>query len=219
MEQKVDRQQAMRYPRYALVSVADKTGIENLARALCDFGFDILSTGGTAKALLAAGIPFTEISQLSGCPEILDGRVKSLHPQVYGGILARDLQRHFDELLKINTSYVDIVICNLGPFEQTAMIPSTPLPDLMDQIDIGGPTLLKAAAKNFERVVVICDSEKYNDLLWYLASNGEVPIEVRFEWAKRAFEHVTTYDSMVYATLLEYDLATGQRIIGKQCGY
>jgi phosphoribosylaminoimidazolecarboxamide formyltransferase/IMP cyclohydrolase len=89
----------------------------------------------------------------------------------------------------------------------------------VDHIDIGGPTLLKAAAKNFERVAAICDPEKYEELLWYLASKGEVPYEIRFEWAKRAFEHVTTYDSMVYATLMEYDLATGQRITGDSCGY
>jgi phosphoribosylaminoimidazolecarboxamide formyltransferase/IMP cyclohydrolase len=219
MERKVDRKLAMRYPRYALISVADKTGIENLARALCDFGFEVLSTGGTAKALASSGIPLTEMSEYTGFPEILDGRVKSLHPRVYGGILARDIQRHFDELLEISACYVDIVICNLHSFHHLSAVPSTPLHQLVDSIDVGGPTLLKAAAKNFERVATICDADKYEDLLWYLASKGEVPYEIRFEWAKRAFEHVTTYDSMVYATLMEYDLATGQRILGDSCGY
>ncbi len=219
MERKVDRKVAMRYPRFALISVAEKTGIENLARALCDFGFEILSTGGTAKSLLSAGIPITEMSDYTGFPEILDGSIKSLHPRVYGGILAHDSQRHFDQLLDINASYVDIVICNLRAFQQRSAAAGAPLSEMVDKIDIGGTTLLKAAAKNFERVATICDSDKYEELLWYLASKGEVPYNVRFEWAKRAFEHVTTYDSMVYATLMEYDLATGQRITGDLCGY
>ena len=218
MESKIDRDTAMRYPRYALLSAADKTGIENLARALSDFGFELLATSGTADALTSAGIPVTRMSDLTDYPEILDGRVKSLHPRIFGGIMARDTKQHFDELLSIETSFIDIVICNLNPFQRVAAQSDTLLPELLDQIDVGGPALLKAAAKNFERVVVLCEASKYEDLLWYLASKGEVPYEVRFEWAKIAFEHVTAYDSMVYATLLEYDLATGQRI-SKSCRY
>lgn len=218
MESKIDRDTAMRYPRYALLSTSDKTGIENLARALCDFGFELLATSGTADALIAAGIPVTRMSDLTGYPEILDGRVKSLHPKIFGGILAKDTKQHFDELLAIETSFVDIVVCNLNPFSRVASKTDTLLPDVLRQIDIGGPALLKAAAKNFERVVVICETNKYEDLLWHLASKGEVPYETRFEWAKNAFEYVTAYDSMVYATLLEFDLATGQRI-SKSCRY
>ena len=219
MNRKADTEKAMSYPRYALISVSDKTGIENLARALCDFGFDILSTGGTAEALVAAGIPVTETSEFTEFPEVLDGLVKSLHPRVYSGILARETPKHFDALLEIGSAYIDIVICNLFPLQKVATSPSVPLHELMDQIDVGGPGLLKAAAKNFERVSVICDTDKYEELLWYLASKGEVPYEVRFEWAKRAFEHVTTYDSMIYATLLEYDLSTGHKVTGVPCRY
>ncbi len=218
MESKIDRETTMRYPRYALLSTADKTGIENLARALCDFGFELLATSGTADALTAAGIPVTHMDELTGVPEILDGRVKSLHPRVFGGIMAKDSKQHFDELLEIQTSFIDIVVCNLYPFHRVVSKPDAMLPDVLNQIDIGGPALLKAAAKNFERVVVVCETNKYEDLLWYLASKGEVPYETRFEWAKIAFEHVTAYDSMVYATLLEFDLATGQRI-SKSCRY
>jgi phosphoribosylaminoimidazolecarboxamide formyltransferase/IMP cyclohydrolase len=218
MEHKVDREIAMRYPRYALLSVSDKTGIENLARALSDFGFELLATTGTSEALIAAGIPVTRMDELTGFPEMLDGRVKSLHPRVFGGIMAKDTKQHFDELLEIQTSFVDIVICNIYPFQRVAELPGSLLNEVIGRIDVGGPALLKAAAKNFERVAVVCDTDKYEDLLWYLASKGEVPYEIRFEWAKRAFEHVTAYDSMVYATLLEYDLATGQRI-SKSCRY
>lgn len=219
MEPKVDRKVAMRYPKFALISVADKTGIENLSRALCDFGFEILSTGDTGEALLSAGIPITEISEYTEFPTILDGRVQSLHPRVCGGIMAKDCQRHFEELIEIKASLVDIVICNLHSLKHLSRTPGAPLDELVDQIDIDGPTLLKAAAKNFERVATVCDTDKYEELLWYLASKGEVPYEVRFEWAKRAFEHVTTYDSMVFATLMEYDLKTGQRMIGDTCEY
>ena len=211
MEKRVDQDKAMRYPRYALVSVSNKTGIENLARALCDFGFEILSTGGTGQALKEAGVPVTDISELTGFDQILDGAVKSLHPQVIGGIVARDSQQHFEELVSMKSSYVDIVICNLGRVAKPATAPTAPLSNVMDQIDIGGPTLLKAAAKNFERVTVISDPEIYHDLLWYLASEGEVPLETRFEWAKQAFKHVKNYESMIYTTLLEYDLATDKR--------
>jgi phosphoribosylaminoimidazolecarboxamide formyltransferase/IMP cyclohydrolase len=218
MDHKVDREIVMRYPRYALLSVSDKTGIENLARALCDFGFELLATSGTGEALIAAGIPVTRMDELTGYPEMLEGRVKCLHPRVFSAIMAKDTKKHFNELLEIKTSFVDIVICNIYPFQRVADLPGALLNEVVSRIDIGGPALLKAAAKNFERVAVVCDTDKYEDLLWYLASKGEVPYEIRFEWAKRAFEHVTAYDSMVYATLLEYDLATGQRI-SKSCRY
>ena len=218
MESKVDREVAMRYPRYALLSTSDKTGIENLARALSDFGFELLATSGTADALIAAGIPVTHMEELTDFPEILGGQIKSLHPRIFGGIMAKDTKQHFDELLEIQSSFVDIVVCNLYPFQKVAAQSETLLSDLLSQIDIGGPALLKAAAKNFERVTAVCEADKYEDLLWYLASKGEVPYEIRFEWAKKAFEHVTVYDSMVYATLMEYDLKTGQRI-SKSCRY
>ena len=219
MKRNSENDKAMRYPRYALISVSDKTGIENLARALSDFGFDILSTKGTAEALIAAGIPVTETKDFTESPEILGGLTKSMHPKIFGGILARETQPHLDELLEIGSAYIDLVVCNLYPIPKTAPNTSLPLDELLGRIDVGGPSLLKAAAKNFERVGVICDTDKYEELLWHLASKGEVPYEVRFEWAKRAFEHVTTYDSMIYATLLEYDLNTGKKTTGVPCRY
>jgi phosphoribosylaminoimidazolecarboxamide formyltransferase / IMP cyclohydrolase len=212
MDPKIDANVAMRYPRYALLSTADKTGIENLARALSDFGFELLATAGTAEALTSAGIPVTRMDEFTGIPEILDGDVKSLHPRVFGGITAKETKRHFEELTAVQTSYVDIVVCNMHPFRGTVSHSNVPLGDTLSKIDIGGPALLKAAAKNFERVVVVCEPDKYEDLLWYLASKGEVPMKTRFEWAKRAFEYVTAYDSMVYAALMEYDFSTGRRI-------
>ncbi len=219
MRRNSENDKAMSYPRYALISVSDKTGIENLARALCDFGFDILSTGGTAEALVAAGIPVTETKEFTDFPEILGGLAKTMHPKIYGGILARESQTHFDELLEVGSAYIDLVVCNLYPIPKTTPNATIPLSEFIEKIDVGGPSLLKAAAKNFERVSVICDTDKYEELLWHLASKGEVPYEVRFEWAKRAFEHVTTYDSVIYATLLEYDLATGHKITGVPCRY
>lgn len=208
MDDKVDQDQARRHPRYALFSVADKTGIENLARGLSDFGFEILSSGGTARALGEAGVPYTDVSDLTRHPDLFDGAVKSFHPEVMGGIVAKDLQRHFEELLSLKSSFIDIVICNMGPFSTDGTISSAPLSELLRKIDIGGPTLLKAAAKNFERVVVICEPKRYHDLLWYLASDGQVPMDIKFEWAKSAYEHVVAYDSTVYAALLEYETPT-----------
>lgn len=218
MDPKIDANVAMRYPRYALLSTADKTGLENLARALSDFGFELLATSGTADALTSAGIPVTRMDEFTGFPEILDGGVKSLHPRVFGGILAKETKQHFEELTAVQTSYVDIVICNMSPFQRIVARSGTPLCEILSKIDIGGPALLKAAAKNFERVVTVCEPDKYEDLLWHLASKGEVPSKTRFEWARRAFEYVTAYDSMVYAALMEYDFSSGRRI-SKSCKY
>ncbi|HUT78365.1 MAG TPA: bifunctional phosphoribosylaminoimidazolecarboxamide formyltransferase/IMP cyclohydrolase, partial [Polyangia bacterium] len=143
--------------KLALLSVSDKRGIESLGRGLVDLGFGILSTGGTERALAESGIPVTKVSAHTGAPEVMDGRVKTLHPIIHGGILARDTEAHLADLRRIGGSLIDLVVVNLYPFEQTAANPAVPLPDLVEQIDIGGPCLLRAAAKNFERVCVICD--------------------------------------------------------------
>jgi phosphoribosylaminoimidazolecarboxamide formyltransferase/IMP cyclohydrolase len=201
----------MREARYALLSVSDKTGIENMGRGLVDLGFSILSTGGTAKALCEAGVPITPVSEYTGFPEILDGRVKTLHPRIHGGILAREVEAHLADLSAIKASLIELVVVNLYPFERTAAAPSTTLPALIEQIDIGGPCLLRAAAKNFERVCVVSDPRKYEEILWHLAHDGEVPLEVRFTEALEAFRHTAAYDAAIGAALPEFRLGDGKR--------
>ena len=201
----------MSFKRYALLSVSDKKGIENLARGLVDLGFEILSTGGTAKALAASGLPITKVSDYTGFPEILDGRVKTLHPRIHGGILARDTEAHRADLDKINGNFIDIVVVNLYPFERTAAVPSIELPELIENIDIGGPCLIRAAAKNFERLAVACDPRDYDDVLWHLAKDGEIPAKQRFAMALKAFAHTAAYDAAISSTLPEFDFETGKR--------
>ncbi len=201
----------MEQGKYALLSVSDKTGIEILGRGLVDLGFNILSTGGTAKALESAGLPLTRVSDYTEFPEIMNGRVKTLHPRIHGGILARDTDEHLDDLKKIRGRLIEVVVVNLYPFERTAAVASVALQSLVEQIDIGGPCLLRAAAKNFERVTTICDPKQYEDILWHLAHEGEVPLKVRFELALKAFGHTATYDAMIFKELPDFDPETGKR--------
>jgi phosphoribosylaminoimidazolecarboxamide formyltransferase / IMP cyclohydrolase len=196
--------------KYALLSVSDKTGIENLGRGLVDLGFTLLSTGGTAKALQSAGLPVTRVSDFTGSPAILDGRVKTLHPRIHGGILARDTDEHVADLERISSDLINMVAVNLYPFERTAAVKSTKMLELVEQIDIGGPCLLRAAAKNFERVVVICDPKQYEDILWHLAHDGEVPYAERFNLALKAFAHTAAYDAAITAELPKFDIVTGR---------
>jgi phosphoribosylaminoimidazolecarboxamide formyltransferase/IMP cyclohydrolase len=202
--------------RLALLSVSDKRGIETLARGLVDFGFDLLSTGGTAKAIAAAGLPVTMVSDYTGAPEVMDGRVKTLHPKIHGGILARDTKEHLDDLRRIRATLIDLVVVNLYPFEATVASRSTLLPEAVEQIDIGGPCLLRAAAKNFERVTAVCDPHDYETLLWHLARDGAVPPALRFDLAVKAFGHTAAYDTAVFQTLPQFDLATHERRGGRR---
>lgn len=200
----------MNHRKLALLSVSDKRGIETLGRGLVDLGFGLLSTGGTEKALAGAGIPVTKVSDHTGAPEVMDGRVKTLHPIIHGGILARDTEAHLADLRRIGASPIDLVAVNLYPFEQTAADPKVSLPDLVEQIDIGGPCLLRAAAKNFERVCVVCDPGDYENVLWHLARDGGVPHATRFELAVKAFRHTAAYDLAIGETLPRFDVATGR---------
>ena len=197
--------------RFALLSVSDKRGIESLARGLVDLGFTLLSTGGTAKAVKAAGLPVTMVSEHTGAPEIMDGRVKTLHPKIHGGILARDTKEHLSDLERINAALIDLVVVNLYPFERTASAPSSMLRDVVEQIDIGGPYLLRAAAKNFERVSVVCDPRDYENILWHLAHDRTIPDQTRFEMAVKAFTHTAHYDMAICETLPNFDLSTGAK--------
>ncbi len=186
----------------ALLSAYDKTGLANLARVLANAGCELVSTGGTARDLSNAGLPVTQVADLTGSPEILDGRVKTLHPVIHGGILARrDLDSHRAELDKHAIETIDIVACNLYPFVQTVSADGVTLQDALENIDIGGPTMIRAAAKNFPSVLVIVDPADYQWIAERISDNGLDPdpftLAERRELARKAFQHVALYDTAV----------------------
>lgn len=185
--------------RYALISVSDKTGIVDFSRALVGMDIAILSTGGTAELLLKNGIAVTEVADYTGFPEMLDGRVKTLHPKVHGGILARrDLNTHTDALSQHGIPTIDIVVVNLYPFQQTIARPDCTLEEAVENIDIGGPAMLRSAAKNYRDVTVICDPSDYSHVLEKMQKNaGKADEETRFELAKKIFAHTAQYDGAI----------------------
>src|SRR5437867_1131249 len=168
--------------RTALISVSDKSGLAEFARGLARFKVKILSTGGTAKLLADNGLKVTEVADYTGFPEMLDGRVKTLHPKVHGGILARrDLPEHVAALQKHGIPTIDMVVVNLYPFQQTVAKDQCSLEDAIENIDIGGPTMLRSSAKNHKDVIVICDPLDYSAVLIELkAGNGEVGYDTKF---------------------------------------
>src|SRR5438132_8342880 len=182
----------------ALLSVSDKRGIVDLGRGLVSRGFDLVSTGGTARTLAAAGLPVTNVSDVTGFPEMMDGRVKTLHPKIHGGILAR---RHRpDDLEAIKSQgveLVDLVVVNLYPFAKAASNPETPFDELVEQIDIGGPSLLRAAGKNFRDVMVVVDPADYPRVLEQMARPGGPTLEFKFELMKKAFAHTAHFDTLI----------------------
>ena len=181
----------------AIISVSDKSGLADFARGLADLKVQIYSTGGTHKALAKAGIPARSISELTGFPEILDGRVKTLHPAVHGGILARrDLPSHMKELSQNRIMPIDMVVVNLYPFVQTVSKSGVSLADALENIDIGGPTLIRAAAKNFPHVLVVVDPADYPDVLQKLRT-GAIAMADRKRLAQKAFQHVAVYDTAI----------------------
>lgn len=191
--------------RLALLSVSDKTGLIDFARALVtEFGFEIISSGGTAQALKDAGIPVTKVSDYTGSPEILGGRVKTLHPRIHGGILARrDVAPDLADLEAHQIRPIDLVVVNLYPFEQTIARSEVTLPEAVEQIDIGGPAMLRASAKNFAHVTVLCNPGQYSAYLEELRRhNGDVSTSFRRRSAEQAFWHTANYD-MAIATYLE----------------
>ncbi len=185
----------------ALLSVSDKQGIVPLAQGLVSLGVEVLSTGGTAKTLAQAGVKVTQVEDHTGFPEILDGRVKTLHPRIHGGILARRTDLHARDLARVGGDYIDLVAVNLYPFEATAARPNVPLFDLVEQIDIGGPCLLRATAKNFERMIVLSDPSDYGRVLELLKSGRGVDRDLRMELALKAFRHTAKYDAAITAEL------------------
>ena len=189
----------------AILSVHDKTGLIELGRGLAALGWELVASGGTARALRAAGLPAREVSDVTGAPEMLGGRVKTLHPAIHGGILARDTAGDRADLAAQGVAPIDLVVCNLYPFAATIARPGTTTAEALEQIDIGGVTLLRAAAKNFARVVVLCDPADYAPALAALAAGG--PDEAaRRALAATAFAHCRDYDTAV----AEY-LADGEK--------
>lgn len=185
--------------RRAIISVSDKEGIGNFAKGLREYDIEILSTGGTAKRLRDGGIEVTEISEFTGSPEILGGRVKTLHPKIHGGVLAlRGDATHEAQMKENGIEPIDMVIVNLYPFEEVIKKEDVELSEAIENIDIGGPTLLRAAAKNYEYVTLVTDPEDYKDLLKELKKNkGGITPETNFRLAVKAFSYVARYDAAI----------------------
>lgn len=182
----------------ALISVSDKSGIVELARALVDVGVQIVSSGGTARVLVDAGVPVTKVSDVTGAPEILGGRVKTLHPKVHGGILAdRRDPTHLRDLEEHSIEPFDLVVCNLYPFERTIAHPSVSEDDAVEEIDIGGPAMVRAAAKNFHSVAVVVDPASYDAILDEITTSGGISVETRRDLARAAFQHTAAYDAAI----------------------
>jgi phosphoribosylaminoimidazolecarboxamide formyltransferase / IMP cyclohydrolase len=186
----------------AILSVSDKTGLIDFCRGLAARGVELVSTGGTSKALADAGLAVTNVSDVTGFPEMMDGRVKTLHPKIHGGILAR---RHRPDDLEAVRSQgvelVDLVVVNLYPFAKAAANPETPFDELVEQIDIGGPSLLRAAGKNFRDVMVVVDPADYPGVLEQMARPGGPSLEFKFELMRKAFAHTAQFDALIAGTL------------------
>lgn len=201
----------------ALISVSDKTNLIFLAESLIALGYEIVSTGGTQKALEAAGLSVKGISEVTHFPEILDGRVKTLHPNVHGAILAKDNKAHLETLKQHEISPIDMVVVNLYPFAATIKKEDVTLADAIENIDIGGPTMIRSSAKNHERVAVVVNPNQYEDVVTMLKEKGELSLAFRQRLALEAFEHTALYDTMI-ANYLKEIYATGDASAEKTFG-
>jgi phosphoribosylaminoimidazolecarboxamide formyltransferase/IMP cyclohydrolase len=197
--------------RRAILSVSDKSGLVVFGKALAARGFELVSTGGTAKTLAEAGLPVVNVSDVTGFPEMMDGRVKTLHPMIHGGILAR---RDHPEDLELAGQHgiglVDLVVVNLYPFVETAAKPGIKFEDLIEQIDIGGPSLVRAASKNFKDVLIVVSPKDYDEVIAELDQPGGPSPAFRFDLARRAFEHTGAYDTAIASTLSEITVEDGE---------
>jgi phosphoribosylaminoimidazolecarboxamide formyltransferase/IMP cyclohydrolase len=194
----------------AILSVSDKNGLVEFARGLAAIGIELISTGGTAKVIAAAGLPVVNVSDVTGFPEMMDGRVKTLHPAMFAGILAR--RNRPDDLAALaaqGIERIDLVVVNLYPFGKAADNPDTPFDALVEEIDIGGPSLVRAAAKNFRDVLVVVHPEDYSRVLQELVRDGGPSLEFRFDLMKRAFMHTGQYDGMIAITMAHVDVTDG----------
>ena len=183
----------------AIISVTDKTGVVDFARSLAGFGVQILSTGGTAKAMRDGGVTVTDISEYTGFPEMLDGRVKTLHPKVHGGLLGmRSNQEHVKTMKKHGIKNIDMVVVNLYQFEKTVAKQGVALDEAIENIDIGGPAMLRSSAKNFRDVTVIVDPSDYDKVLKEMKENGGATLlKTRFRLAKKVFKLTHNYDGAI----------------------
>lgn len=182
----------------ALVSVSDKTGLEDFARGLHSLGVEILSTGGTASALEKAGVPVTKVSDYTGFPEIMDGRVKTLHPKIHGAILMRRGNPTDEAAVKQHgITPIDMVVVNLYPFSQTVAKEGVTLDEAMEQVDIGGPCMLRAAAKNHRHVAAVCNPARYGSLLQEMKQGGGISEQTLSSLAAEAFGHTSAYDAAI----------------------
>ncbi len=187
----------------ALISVTDKSGLVEFGESLAQMGVEILSTGGTAKLLREHGVPVVEVSDYTGFPEMLDGRVKTLHPKIHGGILGRrDLDSHRQQMAAHQIEPIDLVVVNLYQFEKAVAQPGCTLEDAIENIDIGGPTLLRAAAKNYQAVTVVVDPADYPKVIQELkAHGGATTLATRFHLARKVFALTQAYDAAIFSYL------------------
>ena len=200
----------------ALISLTDKSGIEGFARDLAEIGVELLSTGGTAKKIREAGIPVKDVSEFTGFPEMLDGRVKTLHPKVHGGILnQRDNVEHQQQCLEHGLKPIDLIAVNLYAFEKTVADPGCLLADAIENIDIGGPTMLRAAAKNFHDVTVIVDPADYPQVIKEIREQGNTTLKTRFRLAAKVFALTAKYDTAISAWLDQVDVESNSYFAGR----
>ncbi len=198
----------------ALISVSDKTGIVEFAQSLHQLGIELISTGGTAQLLHAQGLPVQEVADLTGFPEMLDGRVKTLHPMVHGGLLARrDMALHMQALQDHGIHAIDLLVVNLYPFEATVASPECTLDDAIENIDIGGPAMVRSAAKNWKHVAVITDVTQYNWVISELEQHHAISELSRFQLAVSAFNRISHYDGAISDYLSSLDLSSQQRSV------
>jgi len=188
----------------ALLSVSDKRGIVEFGKGLAAMGVDIISTGGTMKALRDAGVPVTAVQDVTGFPEMMDGRVKTLHPKIHGAILAmRDHESHVQAMKDHGITPIDLVVVNLYPFRETIAKPDVTLADAIENIDIGGPCMVRAAAKNNKFVAIVTNPDMYGEITELLKKDGELSDAYRLNLARLAFTHTAEYDAAIAAYLTE----------------
>nr|WP_136807542.1 IMP cyclohydrolase [Desulfosediminicola flagellatus] len=200
----------------ALISLTDKSGIEGFAKELADLGVEILSTGGTAKKIREAGIAVKDVSEFTGFPEMLDGRVKTLHPKVHGGILnQRANEEHQKQCAEHGLKNIDLIAVNLYAFEKTVADPNCSLADAIENIDIGGPTMLRSSAKNFHDVTVIVDPADYPQVLAEIKETGNTTLKTRFKLARKVFALTAQYDTVISAWLEKVDVDSNPYFSGE----
>ena len=199
----------------ALISLTDKSGIEDFARQLQDLGIEILSTGGTAKKMRENGIAVKDVSEFTGFPEMLDGRVKTLHPKVHGGILyLRGNDSHEEQMAAHGLQQIDLVAVNLYAFDKATADPGCSVANAIENIDIGGPTMLRAAAKNFQYVTVIVDPADYAQVITEIKEHGNTTLETRFRLAVKVFQLTSSYDTAIAGWLAKVDTSSNLHFKG-----